>query len=441
MDLHLVLDPALGLRDGLERALREAIGSGRLAPGGPLPSTRELAAELGMARGTVSRAYEHLTAEGLLVARRGSGTRVADARPAPPARVRSAPWTTLPPFPGFDLRPGMPDLSAFPRAAWLASTRRVLREVPSAALGYGDRAGHHLLREALAAYLGRARGVIASADHIVVCAGYTQALRLLGRVLRRHGATAVAFEDPAPPDFPDLVESAGLATVRVPVDGEGLVVGALPEDVGAVVVTPAHQYPLGVTLAPRRRAALLATGVLVVEDDYDGEFGAAAGSLQGLAPGRVVYTGTASKSLAPALRLAWMAVPDALLGPLREVMRYDESPVNALDQLVLADLITSGALDRHLAASRRRYRRRHDRLVEALGPLPAGGLHAVVRLAEGEQEVLARLHAAGVACDALSGYYADPENAPGGLVIGYATPPEHAFGPALTALTGVLARR
>ena len=476
LDLHLGPRAAGGLRVGLEEALREAVRDGRLAPGVLLPSSRVLARDLRVSRGTVSQAYEQLVAEGWLTSRPRSGVRVADrpAVPAPAAVV--APPTTLAPVEGFDLRSGLPDLSGFPRREWLAATRHVLQTAPNVVFGYGDPAGSVALREALAAYLGRARGVVATPDRVFVCAGYTHALRLVCQALRLEGASSIVFEDPGEPHYPALAEQVGLTARRLPVDEDGLLVGRLSDaqaQASAVAVTPAHQYPLGVTLSPQRRAALVAwarrTGAYVIEDDYDGEFRydrQPVGALQGLAPDHVVYAGTASKTIAPGLRIAWIVVPPALVAPVREATRYDEAYVGVVEQLVLARLIETGELDRHLRRCRLRYRRRRDRLGEAIASrVPAGrlsgiaaGLHAVLEFPgatpkdappngaarEGafpfqEERLLAHLAERGVAVDGIAYFYEHPENAPLGLLIGYATPPEHAFTGALDSLTAALA--
>jgi GntR family transcriptional regulator / MocR family aminotransferase len=456
LDLHLRLSPTHGLRTGLEHALRDAVRRGQLSPGTPLPSSRALARDLGIARGTVTQAYDQLVAEGYLISRPRSGIRVAD-QPAvpPPTEAMPPPHVSPSPVPVADLRPGLPDLSAFPRREWLAATRQVLQTAPNTAFGYGDWAGCAELRQALADYLGRARGVLTTPDRIIVCAGYTHALRLICQALRQEGASSIAFENPSLPDYPALAEETGLRVTRVPVDQDGLVVDALAGE-GTVVVTPAHQYPLGVTLSPARRTQLLAwaqsTGAFVVEDDYDGEFRydrQPVGALQGLAPDRVVYAGTASKTIAPGLRIAWIVVPVGLIAPLRNSMRWDEAYVSVIDQLVLAQLIRTGELDRHLRRCRSRYRRRRDQLGDAIAQrLPhthlsgiAAGLHAVLQLPGSHTEetrLLAHLAEQGVAVDGITHFYRRPEESPLGLVIGYATPPEHAYNNALSAFVNTL---
>jgi GntR family transcriptional regulator/MocR family aminotransferase len=458
LDLHLATGPAHGLRAGLEHALREAVREGRLSPGTPLPSSRTLARDLQFSRGTVTQAYEQLVAEGYLTSRPRSGIRVADRPSAPPVSITLTPTTTLPLVRGADLRSGLPDLSAFPRREWLAATRQVMRTAPNTVFGYGDPAGSAALREALAAYLGRVRGVVTTPDRVFVCAGYTHALRLICQALRVRGASSIAFEDPAEPSYRALAAEMGLGVSHIPVDGDGLVVDHLTDE-SAVAVTPAHQYPLGVTLSPSRRSRLLdwaaRTGAFVIEDDYDGEFRydrQPVGALQGLAPDRVVYAGTASKTVAPGLRIAWIVVPADLVEPLRTSLRWDEAHVNIIEQLVFARLIRSGELDRHLRRCRIRYRRRRDRLGEAIRrEVPSGrlsgiaaGLHAVLEFADAElseKRLLAHLVRSGVAVDGIAYFYRHPPDAPLGIVIGYATPPEHAYTNALETLITALRER
>jgi GntR family transcriptional regulator / MocR family aminotransferase len=456
-DLLVELDPTLGRRAALERWLRQAVRSGRLQPGTRLPSSRVLAHDLRMARGTVSEAYRQLVSEGYLVARQGAGTRVAPGLTGTQAPTAAKPAAAQP---RADFRPGAPDLSSFPRERWLAATRRVLAASSSEVFGYGDPRGRPELRRALAAYLGRVRGVLASPDLIVVCSGYTQGLGLLCQALHARGAAAVALEEPTLPDYARIVAGQGLEARPLAVDGAGARVDLLQDlQVDAVVLTPAHQALLGATLASTRRAAVLAwarqTGRLVVEDDYDAEFRydrQPVGALQGLDPQRVVYAGTTSKSLAPGVRLAWLVVPPRLLEPVVEAKRLADRHTAALDQLVLAELLVSGEFDRHLRRRRLRYRHRRDQLAAAIaervGALRlegiAAGLHAVTllpRRGPSEQQALAHAASRSVAVDGLSRYYWDTTASPSpqGLVIGYAKPPDHAFAAALDLLTGVLA--
>jgi GntR family transcriptional regulator/MocR family aminotransferase len=310
VDLHLDL-PGPRLRAGLESALRDAVRTGRLHPGARLPSSRALAQDLGIARNTVADAYGQLVAEGWLVARQGSGTRVAERAPAVEAAASAPAGEARPPR--YDLRPGAPDLSAFPRATWLRATRRALNDAPDAALGYGDPRGRAELRQALSTYLARARGVRVTPDRLVVCSGFTQGLALICEALRGRGASTLAMEAYGLPTYRDVAEARGLRLTHLPVDAHGASVAELA-DAAAAVLTPAHQFPLGAPLAPARRGRAVewagATGGVIIEDDYDGEFRydrQPVGAMQALAPEHVVYAGTASKTLAPGLRLGWLS--------------------------------------------------------------------------------------------------------------------------------------
>jgi len=459
-DLHLDLDPGGpgGVRAALIRALRDAVRSGRLAPGTRLPSSRTLAADLGLARNTVADAYGELVAEGWLSARQGSGTRVAQRtataspaiarRPAPPRSTAA-----------HNLHPGSPDVSAFPRAAWTAAARKALADAPNDAFGYGDPRGRVELRQALADYLARARGVRTDPERIVVCAGFAQGLSLLSRVVRERGAEQMAVESYGLDLHHQLINGAGLRTVPLTVDHHGArtsELAALP-DSSALLLTPAHQFPTGVPLHPDRRSAAVdwarAADGLVLEDDYDGEFRydrQPVGALQGLDPERVAYLGTASKSLAPALRLGWMALPEHLVDEVLAAKTPAERHPATLDQLTLAAFIGSGAYDRHVRAMRLRYRRRRDRLVEALAERApavrvsgiAAGLHAVLRLPPGtEQEAVRGASWLGLSVPGLETFACGPSaetGAPAALVVGYGTPPEHGFSAALEALCQAL---
>jgi GntR family transcriptional regulator / MocR family aminotransferase len=467
VDLHLDLTGPR-IRAGLERALRDAVQTGRLAPGTRLPSSRALSADLGIARNTVAEVYGQLVAEGWLAARQGSGTVVAN-RPggtslgdvardrdtaAGPARAPEL----ADPAARYDLKPGSPDLSAFPRSEWAAAARRALAAAPSAAFGYGDPAGAWTLRESLARYLARARGVRTDPGRIVVCAGYVHALALVCTVLARRGAIGLAVEQFGLTPHHRVAEACGLRTVPIDVDAAGARTDRLVSaHAAAVLLTPAHQFPLGVVLAPDRRYAAVewatSTGGVVIEDDYDGEFRydrQPVGALQSLAPEHVVYTGTASKSLAPGLRLGWAMLPGDLVEPVIAAKQAAGIQPGIVGQLTLAEFIESGGYDRHVRRSRHRYRRRRDRLVAALGERAprvrvsgvAAGLHAVVELpaADSVGAVVARAERHGLYLDGL-GRYAHPgaDDAPPALVVGYGAPPDHAFAGALDALCRSLA--
>ncbi|QNP64863.1 PLP-dependent aminotransferase family protein [Streptomyces genisteinicus] len=458
-DLHLDMSGPR-LRAGLMTALRDAVRSGRLAPGARLPSSRSLAADLGIARNTVADAYAELVAEGWLTARQGSGTRVAPrpaARTAPPAPAptRGRPERERP---AHSLMPGRPDVASFPRAAWLKAARRALTAVPDDAFGYGDPRGRPELRTALADYLARARGVHATPERILICSGFVHGLSLVGRTLARRGVRRAAVESYGLDIHWNLLAQAGLALSPLPFDAAGTrpeAPGAL-HGAGAVLMTPAHQFPLGVPLSPTGRAAAVdwarRTGGLVLEDDYDGEFRydrQPVGALQGLDPDRVVYFGTASKSLAPGLRLAWMVLPEPVVGEVLATSGGEARLTGVTDQLTLAEFLTSGAYDRHVRAMRLRYRRRRDDLVDRVRrEAPhvrvsgiAAGLHAVLELPPGGEASALRAAAwHGLQVEGL-GRYRHPDALPGGpegLVVGYGTPSDSSWNGTLDVLCHVL---
>ncbi|MFE9029946.1 PLP-dependent aminotransferase family protein [Streptomyces iakyrus] len=453
-DLHLELTGPGGRRAALIRALREAVRGGRLAPGTRLPPYRSLAADLGVARNTVADAYAELVAEGWLTARQGSGTRVAErAEPLrPAARVpKKAPPRAR--GPRHDLAQGTPDVSAFPRTAWLASYRRALQQAPNEVFGPGDPAGRPELREALAEYLARARGVRTEPGRIVICSGFAHALRLLfgGGVLRG----PLAVEAYGLGFHRQILAAAGVRTAPLPLDEHGARIDRLARE-RAVLLTPAHQFPTGGPLHPTRRAAVIdwarVRDGLVLEDDYDGEFRydrKPVGAVQGLDPERVIHIGSVSKSLSPAVRLGWMLLPERYVEAVLAAKGEREAWASVLDQLSLADFIVSGSYDRHVRRMRQRYRGRRDRLVAALAEHAphieatgiAAGLHAVLRLPPGTEASAVKAAAwQGIALDGLAAFRHPETDMPvtDGLVVGYATPSEHAYGPALEALCGAL---
>ncbi|MFD9098065.1 PLP-dependent aminotransferase family protein [Streptomyces collinus] len=436
--LPAVSAPARARGRALQAALREAIRAGRLVSGTRLPSTRDLAADLGVSRGLVTEAYEQLVAEGYLRSGRGAGTWVGDAVRAAPARARDG--APRPPGAEVDFVPGTPDLSLFPRAAWAAAQRAVLARLPHHDLGYPDPRGLPRLRTALAELLTRRRGVVADPERIVVVSGVAQAASLLGGVLHARGLREIGVEDPGSPQHGALYGASGLRAVPLPLDEEGLALEPLfASGARAVATTPAHQYPTGIACTAARRTGLLdwarSVDGLVLEDDYDGDFRydrAPVGALQGLDPDRVAYLGSVSKSLAPGLRLGWLLVPGALAEEVVERKRSTDLGHPSLDQAVFARFLENGDYDRQLRRCQRAYRERRDALLAALSEhFPearvsgiAAGLHAVVELPEryGPQDgFLARAAAAGVAVRPLSACTHARTDAPGvRLVLGYA---------------------
>jgi GntR family transcriptional regulator / MocR family aminotransferase len=468
--------PARGLTSWLADAVRAAIIDGRLRAGAPLPATRVLADDLGISRGVIVEAYQRLADEGLVSAQRGAGTRVLGLRSADPgrtatdgSRVQTAGPTgdgnggrTDPSVSGdraggsagpgrlplrwrgraeIDLSPGVPDLAGFPRGAWLRAERAVLERASVADLGYGDPRGSEWLRAELAGWLARTRGLRAEPDDIIIVTGVAQALALLAQGLRRAGGPngGIAVEDPGSRGSRDELAYWGLHSVPIPVDSRGLMVDQLTgTGVRAVLLTPAHQFPTGVVLAPERRRDLLdwaaKTKALVIEDDYDAEYRydrTPVPALQASAPGQVAYAGSTSKTLAPGMRLGWLIPPGRLLAELVEAKHASDLGSPALPQLVLAHLIASGELERHIRGVRKRQRGRRDALLRALREhLPearvqgvAAGLHLLITFPErpgaaDDTELADRVCDAGVLVHPLSWHRLRP--GPPGLVLGYA---------------------
>lgn len=418
------------LRDQLERALREAVRDGRLARGERLPSSRALAAQLGVARGVVTDCYAQLQAEGYLQSRHGAGTWVAEgvsvteAAPPPAASVELR----------YDLRPGVPDLASFPRADWLRCLREACRDAPHAMLGYPDGAGVPELRDTIAGYLRRVRNADARASGTIVTSGFAQGLGLVLRALADQGVTSLAVEDPGDQESHELAAGLGLRVVPTPVDAEGVVVDELG-GARAVLVTPAHQSPTGVQLSARRRRDLVSwareNDAVILEDDYDAELrygGEPVGALQGLAPDRVVLLGSVSKALAPGLRLGWVLCPPDLAGAVASAKARADRGSPVLDQLALARLVRSGAYDRHLRRMRAVYAERRSVLVEALlrsGAEVSGlaaGLHLVATLpdhARPEAEIVDLARGRSVGLYPMSGYRSSTVTGPVRLVVGF----------------------
>jgi GntR family transcriptional regulator/MocR family aminotransferase len=416
------------LHQQLESGIRTRIRAGLLRAETVMPSTRALAQDLGLSRGVVVEAYQQLVAEGYLISRGGGYTQVADIRVVEPT---AAPKTLSGP-PRIDFRYSRPDVSQFPRAAWLRSVRRVLNETPYRSLAYIDGRGTIELRTALSDYLNRVRGTAARPENMVICNGFAQGSRLLLQVLAAQGRRCLAVEDPSDNDLRDVAKAAGLQVVGVPMLEGGIDVAAL-ERSGAdvVLVTAAHQFPTGAVASAETRAALAAWGGLVIEDDYDAEYRydrEPIGALQGLAPDRVAYAGTASKTLAPGLRLGWLILPPWLVEPMAEAKLMDDRGSPVFDQLAFADFVARGEFDRHLRRMRPRYRMLRDTLVERLAArLPelkpvgvSAGLHVMTWLPPdlAEDDLRAAGLERGLGVYGLAPYWVGG-NGPAGLVFGY----------------------
>ena len=453
-DLLVELDRSerRGLGTQLQRQLRSAIQSGRLPSGTVLPPSRTLARELGVARSVVVSAYEHLAADGYLSGRQGSGTWVV-----PIARAASTPPSSRPePVGELRLLGGLPDPALFPRSEWLRNYRAVLGEVENLELGYPGPLGAPRLRYALANYIARVRGVATTPDRVLITTGLTQAVVVIARALRARGVDAIAVEDPCFGFHRDAIANSGIRVVPIRIDQDGIdVADLLTHNVGAVLVAPAHSYPTGMVLTATRRAALVKwaedTGGLIIEDDYDAEFRydrAPIGALQGLAPERVAYAGCASKTLTPALRLGWVALPSWVVDDVVAQKLLDDMGTPLLEQLALARFIETGGFTRHLRRVRPVYRRRRDAALAAIATsLPdavptgvAAGLHVYLQLPSwcDELSLIDAARTRGLLVEGASWHWSEPSTAPPALVVGYGAIGESAIRDGMAILGATL---
>jgi GntR family transcriptional regulator/MocR family aminotransferase len=456
-ELLIPLDRTSGdpLKRQLEGGLREAVRSGRLRAGERLPSTRELARALGISRGLVVDCFDQLQAEGYLISRAGSATRVAQtSQPATPPRGSKEPTASAL---DVDFRPAVPDLGSFPRTDWSWAMREVCRDAPNSAFGYGDSRGNDVLRSVLASYLNRVRGAAATVGQTIVCTGFSQGLNITLAALARLGVARVGFEDPGYDETGRIAaEFAGVEMIPVPVDDQGIRVNALAVSrVSAVVLTPAHQWPTGVVLSAQRRHELVewatTCGGWIVEDDYDAEFRYdhdPIGAVQGLAPDRVVSIGTVSKSLAPTLRLGWMLCPTEIVDAIAELKGRNDRGSPGLEQLALARLIESGRFDRHLRRMRKNYAGKRDALISALEehapPVRltglAAGFHAVAHLQASADEawVVEAARRRSVGLYGMSSNRADKSLEPPLLVLGFGNLSERSIREGIAAVGDLL---
>ncbi|QEO13097.1 PLP-dependent aminotransferase family protein [Agromyces intestinalis] len=454
-EVLLDLDAEAGrLRDRMERALRAAIGDGRLAPGSVLPPSRLLAARLGISRWVVTEAYGQLVAEGVLEARVGAGTRVPPPKASPLAQALppqsgrgdrradvgggAVDMATSRPAPArFDLGAGKPDLRFAPRDRWIAAMRRALAVLPDAELTESPRNGNPRARAAVAAHLVASRNALTGPAEVVVTASTRDAVDRVAAALRTLGHTHLLVEDPSWSALRTIAAQHGLAPVPVPVDDDGVDVDALVDTAhrtGARValVTPAHQFPLGAALSPGRREALARWAreqdAVLIEDDYDAEFRydrRPIAALQRHAPERTVLLGSLSKSVSPAFGIGWAVVPEWLQAALPPT----SSRPSTLDQLAFAEFVEGGDFARHLRASRIRLGRRRATLAAAVArELPGArltgieaGMHAVLALPSGmtAASVVTAAAAAGVEVSDAAWYRASETPRPEALVLSY----------------------
>lgn len=451
--ISLSRDGAATLGAQIEDQIRCAVRSGKLAPGAPVPSTRDLAQQLGISRPLVLEAYARLAADGYLSLRQGARPRVSACvvvRDSPPAE----PVPAAPP-PRFDFLPAMPDLAAFPRARWLKAYRSALTKMPTDDLGYRDRHGSLVLRRALADYLGRVRGLVADPDRIIVTSGFEQGRSLVCRALRASGAKSIAVEDPSYTEW-EPVRRAGLTILPIPVDENGMRTDMLVNHrADAVMLTPAHQFPTATVMSGDRRRELLSwlarCDAYALEDDYDAEYRydrAPTSALQGLDPDHVIYAGTVSKTLAPALRLGWLVVPNRLLEAVQWEHRLTDYGATRIEQHALAEFITTGEFDRHLRRMRGLYRIRRDTLLAALATeLPeagiygiSAGLHATIQLPShyDEDAIRREINRRGIALQFLSDHCVGPRSGPPTLLLGYARTSEASIRTGVRALAAAI---
>jgi GntR family transcriptional regulator/MocR family aminotransferase len=462
LPLPITLDAGLSVARAVACALRDAIAEGRLAPGDALPSSRDLAAQLGVARNTVLAAVAILADEGVVETRPAAGTFVAASAVASAAASAAArPQQAAPgayPFPltdwarrlpsrlgvvegagagaPLDFRPGLPDLRTIPFDEWRRSAARKLRTLRARLGSYGEAQGDARLREEIARYVARSRGVACGVEDVIVTSGAQQALDLVARVLLSPGAV-VALEDPGYKLAAQVFSAAGATLQGVPVDTEGLDVAAMPEDAAMAYVTPSHQYPLGVTMSDARRRDLLAwaarRGAFVVEDDYDSEYRYGSGPLPALQAadlsGRVIYVGTFSKNLMPGIRLGYLIAPAPLRATLVAAKWLVDRHSDNISQSVLAEFMASGMFARHVARMREVYAERHAALMgysddlarRGATLLPSrAGLHACILLGPGHDEasVIASAAREGVGLYGLRTTFLGPATR-AGFVLGF----------------------
>lgn len=464
---------AVSLQDQIVTFFRDAIVAGRLPRGRRVPSSRELAIEHGISRTTAVEAYERLAAEGYLVSLPGAGVFVAQVLPedvqhgaaaSQAQRTFATASPRAPATPPADMRsfqlplaPWMPAIDHFPWAEWVRLTNKICREQPLTAISYGDPQGELPLREAIVEYLGAARGIVCRPEQIVVMSGTEMMVGFAAERVAAPGCT-VWIEEPNYPFVHTLMPALGFKPVLVPVDGAGLDVAEgirRAPDAGLVLVTPSHQYPLGVTMAMARRTALVEwaheSGAWILENEIDADYRYVSRPLQPLyalarSP-RVIYCGSLSKPLAPGLRVNYLLVPESLVGRCRQSATL--TPM--LTQLVLARFSATGRMASHMRKMRVLHAKRRALLFDALRSecaglldvdnLPEAGLSVKVPLLVpvSDTRIAEECLAAGIKVDPLSVCYAGPDSRPG-LILGFASTPEEKILPTVRTLAGILRR-
>ncbi|GGZ55482.1 PLP-dependent aminotransferase family protein [Streptomyces subrutilus] len=439
--------------------LRRQVEQGRLAPRSRLPSSRQLAQDLKVSRSVVVEVYEKLTGEGLLESVRGSGTRVAahaDTRIRKPVVLVDR----VIPSARFNLLPGTPNPATFPHREWMASYQRAVTTARYQGLGYPPLLGVEQLRTELVAYLGRVRGVLGHPDNTMVTGGFAHGLGLICAALSELGIDRLAVEDPSHDRQRQFVEENGIRTLAVPVGPEGVEIEQLyASRVRAVLVTPSHQFPLGVPMSPNRQQELVRwardTGGWIIEDDYDGglwlEHRGRHLALQPADPERVIYAGTASKLLAPGLRLGWLVLPPPLTSMMEAIRVRRDLGGDGLMQLAFADFLRSGLLDGHLRKMRTRYLAQHAMLTQAVEQYlpaatlvgPVAGLHVLAALPPrtDEERLVAEALQRSVLVKGSRAYYDDPATARPGLVLGYTALGRSGISEAIRRIGGVYTRQ
>lgn len=456
-DLFVAVDRscATPLVRQIEDQLRAAIRVRKLQPGRELPSTRALACDLSVSRGVVVRAYAQLAAEGYLDLRRGAAPSVREPVSTAATEARRPDESAV--KVRYDLRPHLPEATLFPRQAWLRSLRHAVTTAGNAELSYSDPRGLEQLRTEVSAYLGRARGIVADPDQIVVTAGCTHSLNLIFRMLARRGADRVALENPSNISVRTIAEHAGLIPVGVSLDHDGILVGELrAAAVQAVVVSAGHQFPTGSLLARERQAALMRwaerAGALVIEDEYDAALRpdwTPISARDGLQRDRTVYLGSTGKTLSPAVRLGWAVLPRALAAVFAEEVVCSVRQISAIDQLAYADFLRRGEFDRHLRQMRIIFGRRRAAVAAAFEwALPrarvrdaAAGLNMVIELpsVELEQAAVRQANSRGIKVETVSRHTLPGYDGPAGLLIGMGGLPDGAIAHVVEELARALA--